>query len=69
MSANAPARSRLAATRRALVGAAWALAWMLVWGSALLMFAHRAQAAPRTLALSSGPVPLPIDAAGGGLVP
>ena len=60
MSARAPVHSRLAAARRALVGAAWALAWMLVWGSALLMFAHRAQAAPLTLAVSSGPVSLPI---------
>jgi len=54
------ARARLAATRRALVGAAWALGWMLAWGGALLMFAHRAQAAPLTLAVSSGPVSLPI---------
>ena len=59
MSAAQP-RSRAAATRRALVGAAWAAAWMLAWGSALMMFAHRAQAAPLTLAVSSGPVSLPI---------
>jgi hypothetical protein len=68
MSAHAPARSRLAATRRALVGAAWALAWMLVWGGALLMFAHRAQAAPLTLAVSSGPASPPIYAAAAGIV-
>jgi hypothetical protein len=42
----APARAGL--TRRALTGAAWTLAWMLAWGCALLMFAHRAQAAPTT---------------------
>ncbi len=54
----APPRAGL--TRRALAGAAWALAWMLAWGCALLMFAHRAQAAPLTLAVSSGPVSLPI---------
>ncbi len=33
-------------TRRALVGAAWALAWTLAWGGALAMFAHRTEAAP-----------------------
>ena len=54
----APARAGVA--RRALAGAAWALAWTLAWGCALLMFAHRAQAAPLTLAVSSGPVSLPI---------
>ena len=54
----APPRAGL--TRRALAGAAWTLAWMLVWGCALLMFAHRAQAAPLTLAVSSGPGSLPI---------
>ena len=53
-----PARAGLA--RRAFAGAAWTLAWTLVWGCALLMFAHRAQAAPLTLAVSSGPVSLPI---------
>lgn len=55
----APARAGLA--RRALTGAAWTLAWTLVWGSALMMFAHRAQAAPPTLAGSSGPVSLAVD--------
>ena len=54
----APARAGL--TRRALAGAAWALAWMLVWACALMMFPHRAQAAPLTLGVSSGPVSLPI---------
>jgi ABC-type nitrate/sulfonate/bicarbonate transport system substrate-binding protein len=54
----APARPGVA--RRALAGAAWALAWTLAWACALLMFAHRAQAAPLTLAVSSGPVSLPI---------
>ena len=53
-------RSRAAAARRALVGAAWAAAWTLVWGCALFMFANRAQATPLTLAVSSGPVSLPI---------
>ena len=54
---RSPARSRAPAraglTRRALTGAAWTLAWMLAWGCALLMFAHRAQAAPLTPAASS----------------
>jgi ABC-type nitrate/sulfonate/bicarbonate transport system substrate-binding protein len=53
-------RSRAAVARRALVGAAWAAAWTLVWGCALLMFANRAQATPLTLAVSAGPVSLPI---------
>ena len=55
-----PAPARTGVTRRALVGAAWTLAWTLVWGCALLMFANRANAAPLTLAVSSGPVSLPI---------
>jgi len=46
MNTHVQTRSRMAATRRALVGVAWTLAWMLVWGFALLMFANRAQAAP-----------------------
>lgn len=54
----APPRAGLA--RRAIEGAVWALAWTLVWGCALLMFAHRVQAAPLTLTVSSGPVSLPI---------
>ena len=57
---GSPPRSRAAAARRALVGAAWAAAWTLVWGCALFMFANRAQATPLTLAVSSGPVSLPI---------
>ena len=62
MSARLPARDsgRAHVTRRALVGAAWTLAWTVVWGCALLVFAHRAHAAPLTLAVSSGPVSLPI---------
>ena len=67
MSRNAHARSRVAATRRALVGAAWAAAWMLAWGSALMMFAHRAQAAPLSPAVASGPVSLPIYVAAAAL--
>jgi hypothetical protein len=57
----APARAGLA--RRALTGAAWTLAWTLVWASALLMFAHRAHAAPPTLAMAIAPSPvsLPVD--------
>jgi len=48
-------------TRRAFVGVAWALAWTLVWGAALALFARRAEAAsPMVLAVSSGPVSLPI---------
>ena len=35
---------RTSLRRRALVGAAWALAWTLVWGSALMMFATKAGA-------------------------
>ena len=65
-SARHPA-PRTAATRRAVVGFAWAMAWMAAWGGALLLFAHRAQAAPEiarpaplTLAVSDGPVSLPI---------
>jgi ABC-type nitrate/sulfonate/bicarbonate transport system substrate-binding protein len=60
MSARPHPSARALVCRRALVGAAWTLAWTLVWGSALLMFAKRAQAAPLTLAVSSGPVSLPI---------
>jgi len=58
----APSRAqvRAAMARRALVGAAWVAAWILVWGGALFMFANRAEAAPLTLAVSSGPVSLPI---------
>lgn len=56
--ARLPPRARL--TRRALVGAAWALAWTLAWGGALALFAHRAEAAPLALAVSSGPVSLPV---------
>jgi len=53
---RAPAR----VTRRALVGAAWTLAWMAAWACGLAMFAARAHAAPLTLAVSSGPVSLPV---------
>jgi NitT/TauT family transport system substrate-binding protein len=62
MSSRLPSRAsqRAHVTRRALVGAAWTLAWTVVWGCALLMFANRAHAAPLTLAVSSGPVSLPI---------
>ena len=35
---------RTSRRRRALVGAAWALAWTLVWASALMMFATKAGA-------------------------
>ena len=56
--ARSPARARVA--RRALAGAAWTLAWALVWGCMLMMFASRAHAAPLTLAVSTGPVSLPI---------
>ena len=44
--AGSSARPRVRMTRRALTGAAWALAWMIVWGSMLMMFASRAHAAP-----------------------
>jgi NitT/TauT family transport system substrate-binding protein len=46
--------------RRAFVGLAWMLAWTLAWGGAILGFAHKAQAAPLTLAVSEGPVALPV---------
>jgi len=55
---RAPARAGV--TRRALVGAAWTLAWTAAWAGALALFAVRAHAAPLTLAVSSGPVSLPI---------
>jgi ABC-type nitrate/sulfonate/bicarbonate transport system substrate-binding protein len=42
------------------VGVAWTLAWTLAWAGMLMMFASRAHAAPLTLAVSSGPVSLPI---------
>jgi hypothetical protein len=45
--ADSLARPGTRATRRALVGAAWALAWTLVWGCMLMMFAHRAHASLR----------------------
>ena len=51
---------RAGVARRALVGVAWALAWTAAWGCALLLFASRAHAAPLALAVSSGPVSLPI---------
>jgi hypothetical protein len=68
--AGSPAPARARVTRRALTGAAWTLAWMLVWGAMLMMFASRAHAAPLTPAVSSGPVSLPIcvDPAAVGLV-
>ena len=58
---------RLARTRRAAVGLAWALAWMIAWGGALALFPGRAHAGTLTLAVSDGPVSLPIyvaDASG-----
>jgi hypothetical protein len=58
--AGSPAPARARVTRRALTGAAWTLAWMLVWGAMLMMFASRAHAAPLTPAVSSGSVSLPI---------
>jgi NitT/TauT family transport system substrate-binding protein len=51
---------RAGVMRRALVGAAWVLAWTAAWGGALMLFASRAHAVPLTLAVSSGPVSLPI---------
>jgi ABC-type nitrate/sulfonate/bicarbonate transport system substrate-binding protein len=60
MTSSTRTSARARVTRRALVGVAWTLAWMLVWGCMLTMFANRAHAAPLTLAVSSGPVSLPI---------
>ena len=54
------ALTRAGVTRRALAGAAWTLAWTAAWACALALFASRAHAAPLTLAVSSGPVSLPI---------
>ena len=51
---------RVPRARRTLVGFAWMLAWTLAWGGAILGFAHKAQAAPLTLAVSEGPVALPV---------
>jgi len=48
------------AAQRALVGLAWAAAWMLAWGAALLFFANRAHAGTLSLAASDGPVSLPV---------
>jgi len=52
--------ARAGVTRRALVGVAWTLAWMAAWACGLAVFAARAHAAPLTLAVSPGPVSLPI---------
>jgi NitT/TauT family transport system substrate-binding protein len=49
--------------RRAFLGLAWTLAWTLAWGGAILGFSHKAHAAPLTLAVSQGPVSLPIEVA------
>lgn len=54
------ASPRASVTRRALAGAAWALAWSAAWACALGLYAGRAHAAPLTLAVSTGPVSLPI---------
>jgi ABC-type nitrate/sulfonate/bicarbonate transport system substrate-binding protein len=54
------AHPRISTTRRAIVGTAWALAWTLVWACALLVFASKTHAAPLSLAVSDGPVSLPI---------
>jgi ABC-type nitrate/sulfonate/bicarbonate transport system substrate-binding protein len=51
---------RMSLRRRALVGAAWALAWTLVWASALMMFATKAGAQALSIAVSDGPVSLPV---------
>ena len=46
---------RVPATRRAVVGCAWALAWTLVWGLAIEAYAHRAQVAPAARAVVERP--------------
>lgn len=51
---------RMAASRRALVGLVWAFTWMIAWGGALALFASRVHAEPLALAVSDGPVSLPI---------
>ena len=40
---------RVPASRRALVGCAWALVWTLVWGGAIEAYSYRAQAAATAL--------------------
>jgi len=45
------------AGRRAVVGTAWALAWMLAWAGAILVFAARSQAEALPLAASVAPAP------------
>jgi NitT/TauT family transport system substrate-binding protein len=52
--------ARASVARRALAGAAWALAWTAAWAGALALFPARAHAAPLTLAVSTGPVSLPV---------
>ncbi len=54
-----PVAPRAGAGRRAALGAVWALAWTLVWGGALMLFAGRAHAAPPALAAAAGPVSRP----------
>jgi len=49
--------------RRLLVGAAWALAWVVAWGGALVLFSARVQAAPLVLVAAQGPVSLPVRVA------
>ena len=44
--AGSPGRRRVRVTRRALVGVTWMLAWMLVWGGMLLLFAKRGPTPP-----------------------
>ncbi|MEP6502829.1 MAG: ABC transporter substrate-binding protein [Betaproteobacteria bacterium] len=51
---------RISPARRALVGIAWVLVWTAAWAGALLLFPAGARAAALTLAVSSGPVSLPI---------
>jgi NitT/TauT family transport system substrate-binding protein len=46
--------------RRTAQNLAWTVAWTIAWGGAILGFAHKAHAAPLTVAVSQGPVSLPI---------
>jgi hypothetical protein len=55
---------RIPFRRRAMVGAAWALAWTLVWGSALLMFSVRTHAGSSSLGEIDGPTANRIDSLG-----
>jgi hypothetical protein len=55
-----PRPPRVPATRRALVGLVWALAWMVAWAGAVALFAHRTHARGPALAVPAGPDTAPV---------